>query len=461
MTKDDEQIPDTVSATLSRWLAALEPAQIPDDVKAACIDTVIDTTALCIAARNTDYVRALIAGWDGEGGCTALGHGAGFGATGAAMINGTAAHGEDFDNTFEGCPVHSGAVVVPAVFAAAERYEVSGARALAGIAAGIEVMCRLGLVAQKGIHSAGFHPTAVLGAMGATAGIGVALGLTGRQLVDAFGVAGSMASGIIEYLADGSWTKRMHAGWAASSGLRAALMGKTGFSGPGTVFEGTHGLFHSFAPSLDADFSPLTGALGERWRAANLAFKPYACGTMAQPYVDCAIELKEEGVEAADIAHIVCEVGEGTVHRLWEPLAAKHAPPTPYGAKFSTPYCMAVGFVDGDAGLAQFTDAKIADPAVLAFAAKITYEIDPDNEYPANFTGHLRAKLVDGTVHEIRRGQMRGGARAPLSRVELVAKAKKNIAFGGWDEARAERLIAFCQSFGDDTRPLTLAEFAG
>ncbi len=460
MTIEDRPIPDTVSATLSRWLAALEPEQIPDAVKAASIDTVIDTTGLCIAARNTDYVRALIAGWDGEGGCTALGHGAGFGATGAAMINGTAAHGEDFDNTFEGCPVHSGAVVVPAVFAAAERYGVSGAKALTGIAAGIEVMCRLGLVAQKGIHSAGFHPTAVLGAMGATAGVGVALGLTGRQFVDAFGVAGSMASGIIEYLADGSWTKRMHAGWAASSGLRAALMGKTGFSGPGTVFEGTHGLFHSFAPSLDPDFSPLTGALGERWQGANLAFKPYACGTMAQPYIDCAIELKERGVEAADITRIVCEVGEGTVHRLWEPLALKHAPPTPYGAKFSTPYCMAVGFVDGDAGLAQFTDAKIADPAILTLAAKIGYEIDPDNEYPANFTGHLRATLVDGTVHEIRRGQMRGGARAPLSRADLVAKAKKNIAYGGWDEARAERLIAFCQGFGDDTGPLTLAEFA-
>jgi 2-methylcitrate dehydratase PrpD len=321
-------------------------------------------------------------------------------------------------------------------------------------------MCRLGLVAQKGIHSAGFHPTAVLGAMGATAGVGVALELSRRQFVDALGVAGSLASGIIEYLADGSWTKRMHAGWAASSALRATLMGKTGFSGPGTVFEGTHGLFHSFAPSIDADFGPLTGALGDDWQAANLAFTPYACGTMAQPYVDCAVELKEMGIEAADITSIVCEVGEGTVHRLWEPLKLKHAPPTPYGAKFSSPYCMAVGFVDGDAGLAQFTDAKIADPAILSFAAKIGYEIDPDNEYPANFTGHLKATLKDGTVHEIRRGQLRGGARAPLSRADLVAKAKKNIAFGGWDEARAERLIAFAETFGDDTAPLSLAEFA-
>ncbi len=121
---------------------------------------------------------------------------------------------------------------------------------------------------------------------------------------------------------------------------------------------------------------------------------------------------------------------------------------------------MAVGFVDGDAGRAQFTAEKIADPAILTLAAKIGYEIDPDNAYPANFTGHLHATLKDGTVHEIRRGQMRGGARAPLSRADLVAKAKKNIAYGGWDEARAERLIAFCQSFGDDTGPLTLAEFA-
>src|SRR5207244_7295896 len=113
---------------------------------------------------------------------------------GAAFVNGTAAHGEDFDDTFEGGPVHAGAVIVPAVLAACERHNPDGPSALIGIAVGVETMCRLSRVAPTLTHKAGFHPTAVFGALGATAGIGAALGLTQRQLVDALGIAGSMAS---------------------------------------------------------------------------------------------------------------------------------------------------------------------------------------------------------------------------------------------------------------------------
>ena len=147
-------------------------------------------------------------------------------AAGAAFVNGTAAHGEDFDDTFEGGPVHAGAVIVPAVLAACERHNPDGRMALIGIAVGTEVLCRLSLVVPKAVHKAGFHPTAVFGAMGAAAGVGAALGLNARQIVDALGIAGSMAGGIIEYLAEGAWTKRLHAGWAAQSGIRAALLAR-------------------------------------------------------------------------------------------------------------------------------------------------------------------------------------------------------------------------------------------
>ena len=152
-------------------------------------------------------------------------------AAGAAFVNGTAAHGEDFDDTFEGGPVHAGAVIVPAVLAACERYNPDGRSALLGIAVGTEVICRLSVVVPKAVHKAGFHPTAVFGAMGAAAGVGAALGLEQRQMVDALGIAGSMAGGIIEYLAEGAWTKRLHPGWAAQSGpARGAAGTRTVFS---------------------------------------------------------------------------------------------------------------------------------------------------------------------------------------------------------------------------------------
>jgi 2-methylcitrate dehydratase PrpD len=303
-------------------------------------------------------------------------------------------------------------------------------------------MCRLGLVAQKGVHAAGFHTTAVLGARGATAGVAATLGQTVSQTVNAFGIAGSMASGIIEYLADGSWTKRMHAGWAAQSGLRAVHMARAGFTGPATVFEGTHGLMHGFAPSVDPDFEILTGKLGQEWHTARTAFKPYACGTMAQPFVDCAIRLAGE-LKADDITSLVCRVGEGTVHRLWEPLALKRRPPNPYAAKFSTAYCIAVGFTRGDAGLAEFTDESVRDPAVLALAERISYEVDPNDEYPRNYSGYITATLKDGRIVEASQPHLRGGSREPLSREALLAKCGANVAYGGMDGKLAAAIAEF------------------
>jgi 2-methylcitrate dehydratase PrpD len=263
-----------------------------------------------------------------------------------------------------------------------------------------------------------------------------------QAIASALGIAGSMASGIIEYLAEGTWTKRMHAGWAAQSGLRAALMARGGFLGPRTVFEGTHGLYHAFAPSVKPDFAPLLEGLGSRWVMPSVAFKPYACGTMTQPFIDCARRLAASGVGAGDVREIECEVSAGTVPRLWEPLASKHRPPTPYAAKFSTPFCMAVGFFDGKAGLEQFTEARIADPDVLALASKIRYTIDPANPYPRTFTGHLRATLADGSTRELRQPHLRGGAGAPLLAAELETKFMDNAIYGGWSTAAAERLLS-------------------
>src|SRR5215831_9902447 len=214
----------SVTECLGAWLSRLDPAAVPPAAVTAARRLVMDVLGLCVAARHEDYVRAILGATDRAGTCTAIGHHGGFGALDAALVNGTAAHGEDFDDTFEGGPVHAGAVIVPAVLAACERHNPDGPSALLGIAVGVEAMCRLSLLAPKLVHKAGFHPTAVFGTLAAAAGVGAALRLDRRQMIDALGIAGSMAAGIIEYLAEGAWTKRMHAGWAAQSGIRAALM---------------------------------------------------------------------------------------------------------------------------------------------------------------------------------------------------------------------------------------------
>ena len=270
------------------------------------------------------------------------------------------------------------------------------------------------------------------GAMGSAIAVAVTLGLDERALVDAMGIVGSMAGGIIEYLAEGAWTKRLHAGWAAQSGIRAALLARGGFIGPRTVFEGTHGFFFGFANSGQNDFTPLTGGFGREWLMETVAFKPYACGTMIHPYIDCAIRLAARGVTAEEIVEIECDTAEGIVHRLWEPLAGKQSPPNAYAAKFSTPFCMALGFTHGDVGLGAFTEEAAHDPRVRALAAKIHYRIDSENPYPRAFTGHLRARLRDGRTIEERQPHFRGGAQEPLSADEIAAKYAANAAYGGW-----------------------------
>src|SRR4051794_18180617 len=451
-----DKLPETaIAEVLAGKIAALRADTLPAAVRRKCEDLLIDVVGLCVTVRNADYIKAAIAAWDDEGSCTAIGHARTMSAAGAAFVNGTAIHGEDFDDTFEGGPVHAGAVIVPAVLAACERHKPDGPSALLGIAVGVETMCRLSTVAPTLTHKAGFHPTAIFGAIGAAAGVGAALGLGKRQLVDALGTVGSMASGIIEYLAEGAWTKRLHAGWSAQAGIRAALLGRAGFLGPRTVFEGVHGLFHGFANTLNGDYSVVTGDFGTRWVIETLAFKPYPCGTMVQPYIDCARRLAAHGIKADEIEEMVCAVGEGTVHRLWEPLAAKQRPPNGYAAKFATPFLSASGFVHDGVGLDSFTDEAVRDERVRALAAKVRYEIDPANPYPNVFTGHIRARLKDGRVVEERQPHFRGGAQEPLTRAEIEQKFVRNAMHGGWDEGRGHMVLKILKGWFDDDVDLT------
>src|SRR3954463_5543239 len=439
----------SVSETLA---ARIDPArERASEFRETAEKLVIDVAGLCVAARKSDYVLAALKSWESAGACTAIGHTRALDSGGAAFVNGTAAHGEDFDDTFEGGPVHAGAVVVPAVLAIAEREKLAGRDVLAGIAVGCELVCRASLVAPKRIHKAGFHPTAVLGALGAAAGVATAMRLSSRQFVDALGVVGSMASGIIEYLAEGAWTKRMHPGGAAQAGIRAVDLARHGFVGPRTVLEGTHGFFHAFARGAEGDWAKLTDGFGEEWVANGIAFKPYACGTMTQPYVDCAARLGKKG----DLDAVVGGGrggGEGTGLRLGDPPPGKQRPPNAYAGKFSSPYCIAAGFVLGHAGLDAFTEERVRDPRLLAVAAKVHYEIDPKNPYPDRFTGHVRVKLKDGRTVEERQGHMRGGGGEPLSRADIEEKFRLNCTYGGWERAKAEQFLKWAKGALDGGR---------
>jgi 2-methylcitrate dehydratase PrpD len=432
----------TVAEVFGAWAVKDRGEKLPDSTHHAVKRLLLDAFGLCVAARNSDYVTALLATAISEGRATAIGHERMLSPYDAALVNGAATHGEDFDDTFEGGPVHAGGSVVPAALALAELRGLSGDAVMKGIAVGVEFVCRGSMVSPQAIHRQCFHPSGVLGALGSAAATATMVGLDAQGVARAMGIAGSFASGIIEYLADGSWTKRFHTGWAAQAGIRAGLLAEAGYTGPLSVLEGQHGFYRAFATSKEPDFNVLLDDLGSRWVTEDVAFKPYACGTMTHPYIDCMIELRDLGVAAADIVEVTCEVGEGTVHRLWEPLAAKQRPPNGYAAKFSTPYCMAVGFLDGRVGFEQFTEERVADPELQTLSRKIAYVVDPNNPYPREFTGHAHVTLRDGSVREIRRSHFRGGAHSPIPDDELMRKYEDNCRFGGWSKERTRAVAA-------------------
>jgi 2-methylcitrate dehydratase PrpD len=225
------------------------------------------------------------------------------------------------------------------------------------------------------------------------------------------------------------------------------------------VFEGTHGLFFGFAHGTEGDFEVLTRDFGREWLMLGLAFKPYATGTMNQPYIDCALRLAKKGFAAEDVAEVLCETAEGYVHRLWEPLSSKHRPANDYAAKFSTPFNIAVAFVTGSAGLEAFSESTVRDARILALASKVRYVVDPDNPYPKAYTGHVKMTLRDGRVFEERQPHIRGGVHEPLAREEIERKFRGNARYGGWDPARAERFLQFARKAFD--KSVDLSGFRG
>src|SRR5216117_141507 len=372
---------------LARFVIGLRLDDVPSPVVTKAALLALDTLGCALASTRYDFGRAAVQTAERLGGpqeSTLVGSKVRVAAANAVLANATLAHGLDFDDTREDAIVHTGSVAVTTSLAVGEARGASGRAALEAMVAGVETMCRVGLAVPGKFHARHYHPTALAGTFGAAAASGKLHGLTEDELVHAFGICGSQAGGIIEYLADGAWTKRLHPGWAAHAGVVATLLAQAGFTGPESVFEGEHGFYRAFADGHDARrLEELLGSLRHVWELERLTFKPYPCGSIAHPYMDCARRLRERHRLAPDqIADVRCRTAPGPVERLWEPLGAKRTPPNGYAAKFSLPYLLAVILVRGRAGLAEFEDEAVRDPEVLGVASRVGYELDPTIDYP-------------------------------------------------------------------------------
>jgi len=415
--------------TFAAFAHGLSPATIPVAVSERVALHTLDTLGCALASVDADWAGAVLdplLRWGGGGNASVAGQAQRVAAPMAALANGALAHGHDFDDTHAPSITHASAVVLPAVLSLAEEGGLDGRATIAAAVAGYEVMARLGAAAPGAFHARGWHATPACGAFAAAVAAGRCLGLGQPGLTSALGIAASCASGLLEFLEDGSSVKRLHPGWAAHSGVLAAGFAQGGFTGPASAIEGRFGFFRAALGEVPALAATLA-TLGTRWETLQISVKPYPCCHYNHAYLDAARRLREKYSLTPDaIGEVECIVPAGEVPIVCEPAAVKRAPRTDYDAKFSLPFTVAAALAEGRVGVGTFEAERRRDPALLALAARVRYTVDPDSPFPETFPGRVRVRLVDGRVVEAHEPENRGGPGQPLAECEVVEKFRDN-----------------------------------
>lgn len=271
----------TCSQQLGHFVANLKFKDIPGDVIEKSKQHILDTLGVALAAVREDFTEVILGvvkKLKGPSESSVWGKKVRLPAANAALVNGTMAHGLDYDDMHRAASSHLSVVVVPTAMALVEKKGLSGKKILTAIVAGYEVGSRLGIAALGHLLLRGWHPTAVFGAFTSAAVASKLLNADVHQTAMALGIAGSQASGLAQWLEEGSWTKRMHPGWAAHSGIFATQLALKGFDGPLKIFEGTRGLYRSFLRDGNFDLTKLTEDLGRRWETRQICLKMYPAG---------------------------------------------------------------------------------------------------------------------------------------------------------------------------------------
>lgn len=436
----------SLTRDVAEWSSGLAYDDLPDDVVSATRRHLLDTLGIAIASTSQPFGRRW-RHWSStpiREGATALGLPGTYPAEQAALVNAVLAHGLDFDDTYQPGIVHIGAVVVPAALAVAQQNNRDTDELLTAIAAGYEFESRLGEASAGAFHRKGWHATPICGAFAAALVAARLFGHSVDQTVAALGIVGSFASGIQQFLRDGTDTKRLHPGWAAAAGIQAARFAAIGFEGPAAILEGHYGLYATHVGRDEFTPQAVTAELGHRWNIRKMSIKPYPCCHLMHAHIDAVRELRAQGVEAQQVQSVTARIHESGLHLLGEPIDVKQRPGSTYGAQFSLPFAVAVAFCDDEIDLRSFSQERLEDPEVLGLAARVSCAVDEQSAYPQHFDGAVAVTLADGAVVERRVPVNPGSPDRPLSDDMLESKFVANATLAGIVEAaavEAERAI--------------------
>lgn len=433
---------------LARFGAALRYDDIPAEVIARIKLSLLDSLGCCLFGATLPWTKKVAALAEQEGAkpvATLFGLGRKTSASLAALVNGTSGHAFELDDIHKESIIHAGSIATPVALGLGEaRGKVSGREVLTAMVAGYEIGHRVGNAATMSLFFRGFHPQGTSGAFVAAATAARMLNLDATQFQHALGMAGSQAGGLMA-AQEGAMVKRFHSGRAAQSGVYAAQLAADGFTGILDALEAPYGGYLS-TYSDKPNPSRLTDGLGKTWETRNVGYKPHASVTSIHSALDALSELmKEHGLKAGDIAKVETGLSPMThVHCAWEYKAQGVT-----AAQMNLYYGMAVIALDGAAFTEQFREARLSDPQILDFIARITAHVDPEIEkMGAPFRHASRVKITarNGRVFEKLSLHRRGSPENPLSPEEVVHKFR-NVVAPCMDKDAAEKIIATVNQF--------------
>jgi len=393
---------------LAKFALDFPTQEVPADVMHLAKRCLMNYSGVALLANLDPAIDILLDVLRAEGcapAATVIGKGLKTSVQNAALANGFLGHFEDYDDTHT-TVIHPSAPILPGALALSEQRTVTGKDFLAAFAVGVEVACRIGLVLVQHFRecAAHWHITNTCGVLGAASAVGRLLRLNQEQMVYAFAIAGTQASGLREVF--GSMCKPFHAGKAAQNGTLAALLAQRGFTGTDSIFEGARGLVGVMASGHD--ISEATKDLGQRWELPQNGLKPFACGQANHGFIDAALVLrKQPGVRPETIKHI-----QGSVEQFAPALVRRRHPRSGLESKFCYYHSVAAALVDGQALPAQFTDERAADPAIESLRNHIDFDEDPSLPRRAV---RVTLELTDGRTYTERVDHPTGTPGNPMS----------------------------------------------
>jgi 2-methylcitrate dehydratase PrpD len=393
------------------------PLQVRHQAKRSLMNFFAVTLAGCRSGPIEIALRSL-AEFSGGRQVTVIGRAERLDALSAAFLNAACANVDDFCDTHTPTVIHPTAPVAAALLAYAEWRQASGPDLLLALILGNEVQARIGLAISPSHYQRGWHITSTCGVFGAAAGSGKLAALNERQMVWALGMAATQSAGLCECL--GTAAKSVSVGNAARNGLWSALLAEKGFEGPPEPLAGVQGFYHALAETPDLSF--ITDRWGERWEIMATSYKPYPCGFVIHPVLDCVLDWRRDN-PAAEVTRVVVRG-----HPLLAVRTDRPDISTGREAQVSVQHAVAAALVTGKAGLDQFTDACVRDPKVSSLRSKV--EVLRDDSFPT-IAAAVEITTADGKVHQLTQAAARGSDVNPLSDRDLEDKLRMLAA--GWD----------------------------